>query len=87
MRAQTIARNAARLLWQFVRLPAFTFLAILEPLVRLVLGGFALLGVLTALVLKLAAASYFPFLGMLGMSIGCGLLLAGYYALLRVLSH
>ena len=87
MRAQIVARDGAWLLWQLVRLPAFTLLATVEPVVRFVFGGLALLGVLTALVLKLAAAPHFPFLGMLGASIGCGLLLAGYHALLRVLSH
>jgi hypothetical protein len=87
MRASTVLRKGAWLLWQLVRLPAFTLLTILEPAVRIVLGVLALLGVLTALVLKLAAAPRFPFLPMLGASIGCGLLLAGYHALQRVLSH
>jgi len=87
MRAQLFCRNGAWLLWQVVRLPTFTLLVILEPVVRAVLGGLALLGVLTALVLKVAAAPHFPFLGMLGASIGCGLVLAGYHALLRVLRH
>ena len=87
MRAQVFCRNGAWLLWQVVRLPALTFLLILEPIMRLVLGALALLGVLTALVLKLAGAPHFPFLGMLGASMGCALLLAGYGALVRVLSH
>jgi hypothetical protein len=87
MRAHVFCRNGAWLLWQVVRLPAFTFLLILEPIVRLVLGALALLGVLTALVLKLTAAPHFPFLAMLAASIGCGLVLAGYRALLRVLGH
>jgi hypothetical protein len=75
------------LLWPLLRLPAFTLLVILEPVIRLLLGALALLGVMTALVLKLASAPHFPFLGMLAMSIASGLLLAGYHVLLRVLSH
>jgi hypothetical protein len=87
MPAQVFCRNGAWLLWQVVRLPIFTLLVILEPVVRVLLGALALLGVLTALVLKLAGALHLPFLGMVAASVGCGLLLAGYSALLRVLSH
>jgi hypothetical protein len=87
MRAQVFYRNGAWLLWQVVRLPTFTLLVILEPVARLFLGALALLGVLTALILKMAGAPHFPFLPMIAASVGCGLLLAGYYSLLRVLSH
>jgi hypothetical protein len=41
-------RGTLRLLWHAVRLPVYTFLVILEPVVRLILGALALLGVLTA---------------------------------------
>jgi hypothetical protein len=78
--------RAPWLLWRCIRLPLFLLLAILEPLVRFVLGSLALLGVLMALFWKLAGPPHFPFLLMLGISLGFGLLLAGYQALLRLLS-
>jgi hypothetical protein len=87
MRAQVFCRHGTWLLWQVVRLLVLTFLSILEPVVRVLLGGLALLGVLTAFVLKLASAPHFPFLPMVAASIGCGLLLAGYSALVRTLSR
>jgi hypothetical protein len=51
------------------------------------LAGFALLLVLTALFFALVRSpDTFPFLGMLGVSTGLVLILALYYAVLRVLS-
>jgi hypothetical protein len=76
-----------RLLWHAVRLPLFTFLATLEPVVRFVLGTFALLGTLTALFFKFYGVPQFPFPLMLGVSVGFGLMLVGYYALLRLFSR
>jgi hypothetical protein len=70
-----------------VRLPLLVFLTILEPVVRFVLGALALLGVLTALFFKLYGVPHFPFALMLGVSAGFGLMLSGYYALLRVLGR
>jgi hypothetical protein len=72
-----------QLLWCTVRLPLYVFLVILEPVVRFVLGTLALLGVLTALFLKFYGVPHFPFALMLGVSVGLGLMLVGYYALLR----
>lgn len=75
------------LLWQAIRLPALAFLIIVEPIVRLVLAGGALLLVLTAFFYRLCTrVPHFPFWGMLGIAIASMLLLALYYALLRVLS-
>jgi hypothetical protein len=71
--------------WLLVRLPVFTLLAILAPLVRCLLGSLALLGVLMALFWKLVGPPHFPFIPMLGASVACGLALAGYDALLRLL--
>ena len=73
--------------WLLVRLPAFTLLAILAPVVRLLLGSLALLGVLMAIFWKLVGPTHFPFTLMLGASVACGLLLVGYETLLRVLSR
>ena len=76
-----------RLLWHALRLPVFMFLAILEPVVSFVLGALALLGVLTALFFKFYGVPHFPFALILGASVGFGLMLVGYYALLRLFSR
>jgi len=55
--------------------------------VRFLLGSLALLGVLMAFFWKLVSPSHFPFIPMLAASIGCGLALAGFDALLRLLSR
>lgn len=75
------------LIWQAVRIPAFAFLVILEPIVRVLLAGGALLLVLTALFYRaFTRVPHFPFWGMLGTGIASMLLLMLYYALLRLLS-
>jgi hypothetical protein len=79
-----LLRDTLRLLWHALRLPVLMFLAILEPVVRFILGALALLGVLTALFSKFYGVPHFPFALMLGVSVGFGLMLVGYYALLRL---
>jgi hypothetical protein len=74
------------LIWQVVRLPALAFLVILEPIVRFILAASALLLVLTALFYRAIGMPHFPFWTMLALGIGSALLLALYYALMRVLS-
>jgi hypothetical protein len=74
-------------LWLLVRLPIYTLLVILEPVVALVLGGLALAGVLTTIFFVLIHAPHFPAWTMLTMSIGFGLALLAYEALLRALSR
>ena len=75
------------LLWQVIRLPILAFLVILEPFVRLVLAGAALLLILTAFFYRLfTRVPHFPFWGMIGIAVGSMLLLMLYYALLRLLS-
>ena len=75
------------LLWQAVRLPTLAFLIIIEPIVRVVLAGGALLLVLTAFFYRLfTPVPHFPFWSLLAMGIGSMLLLMLYYALLRLLS-
>ena len=75
------------LVWQVVRIPVFAFLVILEPIVRVLLAGGALLLVLTALFYRaFTQVPHFPFWGMLGTGIASILLLMLYYALLRLLS-
>jgi hypothetical protein len=82
-----LLRDTLRLLWHAVRLPVLMLLTILEPVVRFILGALALLGVLTALFFGFYGVPHFPFALMLGVSVGCGLMLAGYHVLLRVLGR
>ena len=74
------------LLWQGIRLPTFLLLAILEPVASLVLGSLALLGVLTAFFWRFVGPVHFPFLLVLGISLGFELVLIIYRKLLGVLS-
>src|SRR6266404_1945400 len=83
-----LAMGSLRLVWRLVRLPILTFLVILQPVVGLVLGGLALMGVLMSFFFKLSgAAPHFPFLIMLAISVGFGLALIGYEALIRYVSR
>jgi hypothetical protein len=83
-----LAMGSLRLAWWLIRLPIVTFLVILQPVVGLLFGGLALLGVLTSFFFKLSgAAPHFPFLIMLAISVGFGLALIGYEALIRYFSR
>ena len=82
-----VARGSFYLIGRAVRLPAFTFLIILEPVVRFTLSTVALLSVLTAFFFKFLSAPHFPFLGMLGFGVGCILLLMAYQKAIRLLSR
>jgi hypothetical protein len=52
-----LAMGSLRLVWQLIRLPILTLLVILQPVVGLVLGGLALLGVLMSFFFKRAACA------------------------------
>lgn len=70
--------------WHTVGLVIFATLAILEPIVRYVLSALATVGLLMTLVFGvIAQAPDFPTLFMFGMSVGCFVLLATYYWLMR----
>ena len=84
--AATLGRCTLRVGWQCIRLPLFLFLLVLEPVVTFVLGALALLGVLTALFWKFLGPPNFPFLLMLGISLGLELALIVYRKLLRWLA-
>lgn len=74
-------------LWQAVRWPTLALLIVLEPLVRVILCGLALLGVLTAFFWQFVVhPPGFPVFTTLGLSLACVPLLALYYAVLRFLS-
>ena len=83
----SFAAVLGRGLWLIVRLPLFTLLVILEPVVALVLGGLALAGVLTTIFFVAIHAPHFPAWTMLTMSVGFGLALMAYEAVLRVFSR
>jgi hypothetical protein len=71
-----------------LRLAILAVLVVLEPVVRVVLAGSALLVALTALFFSLVRPlSAFPLWGMLAVTVALVMLLALYYAILRVISR
>ena len=76
-----------RWLWHIVRLPMLTLLVILRPVVVLMCGGLALLGVLMTVFFRLVEAPHFPVWTMLTISLSFGLALVLYEALIRGLSN
>ena len=78
---------ALRGTWALVRISLLALLVIVEPVVRMVLAGLALLVTLTAFFwVALRGLSAFPFFGMLALGVSALLVLALYYALMRLLS-
>lgn len=76
------------LLWQAIRWAILALLIVLEPLVRVALGLFALLGTLTALFWRFVVdPPGFPFFTILAISLACIPALAMYYLALRVLAE
>jgi hypothetical protein len=69
MGAANYLHRGLQALWLLLRLPAFTLLTTLAPVVRLLLGALALLGVLMALFWRLVGPPHFPFLPMLAGAI------------------
>jgi hypothetical protein len=79
-----IGKCLLALLWLAVSRPLFAVLVILEPLVRAILCGLALLVLLTLLFFWfLAPPLDVPYGCMLALSIACILLLQLYYVLVR----
>lgn len=67
-----------------MKLLTFATLGVLEPFVRLTLTTLATLGAFVTCVFGfMMATKGFPTWFMLGMSVGCFLLLAAYYAVMR----
>jgi hypothetical protein len=79
--------SALWLAWQCVRLLLLLFLGILEPVVTVLLGSLAFLGLLMTLFWWSVRPPYFPIALMLGLSLGLGVALAAYHALLRLLNR
>ncbi len=86
-RGDNVAALILWLLWQSVRLPALLLLSILEPVASFALGSLPLLGVLTAFFWKFVGPPHFPFLLVLGISLGFELVLILYHKLLAFLSR
>ena len=74
-------------IWRLVRLPIVTLLVILEPVVSLVFGGLALLGVLMTLFYTLIRLPHFPTWTMLTLSVGFGLAVRLYRGLILILAR
>ena len=83
--AGDLFRGALWLLWQCIRLPLLLLLVTLEPVVNLVLGALALLGILTAIFWELVGPPGFPFFLVLTIALGFQFVLLLYHALLRFL--
>ena len=85
---ENYVRGILCLLWHVIRWPVQMLLIVLEPLIRTALCGFAILGVLTAVMIRCAAdRPNFPFWGTLGLSLSSVGVLVIYYAIMRLLSR
>lgn len=84
--AGDLARGVLGFLWNAIRVPILFCLLILEPFVRVVLSGAALLGVITAFIYKGSAVPHDPFWFLIWMSLGCVVVLVVYYGLIRLFS-
>ena len=70
-----------------MRLPVVALLVILEPVVSLVFGGLALLGVLMTLFYNLIRLPHFPTWTMLILSVGFGIVVRLYRGLIQILAR
>ena len=83
-----LLRGVLLLIFCIVRAPVTTVLAFLEPFVRLLLIGIAVLSLLTGVVyLGSSAAPAIPFWVMACVSAGCVVLVAAYQGLLRLIAR
>lgn len=72
-----------KLAWRAMCVPIYTVLVILEPFVGFFLSALTVLGVLTAIGVKLALPDA-PFWTLLATALSFGVLLAVYYLLMRL---
>lgn len=83
-----LLRGMLLFIWCIVRVPILIVLAFLEPFLRLLLIGIAVLSLLTGVVyLGSSAEPAIPFWVMACVSAGCVVLLAAYQALLRLVAR
>ncbi len=79
---------ALRLAWHSIRIPVLAVLMVLEPFVSVILSALAVLGIFVALFNRfLLHSPRFPFWMMLGVSVGCAVILMFYYGIIRILSN
>jgi hypothetical protein len=75
------------LFWNAIRVPVLGALVLIEPVVRIVCSCALILGIIASVVFELSAVGpRFPFLVMLGASLGFGALLILYEGLIALLS-
>jgi hypothetical protein len=80
--------SAARSIWKAMRLPLVGILTLLEPAVRYVCSFAMVLGIIASVAFEISAVGpRFPFLGMLALSFGFGVVLFLYYGLSALLSR
>lgn len=85
---RSFATGGLRLLWHAVRLPLLAVLTLLVPVVEFVCGGLLLLGLLVSIAFKISGAgAHYPFWHMVGLSLGFGLFVILYHALIALLSR
>lgn len=83
-----LLRGILLFIWWLVRVPIVIVLAFLEPFVRLLLIGIAVLSLLTGvLYLGSSVPPAPPFWVMACVGLGCAVLLAAYQGLLRLVSR
>jgi len=83
-----LLRAALLFIWLIIRVPMLVVLAFLEPFVRLLLSGIAVLSVLAGLVYKGSSVPPpIPFWVTLCIAVGCLMLIPVYHGLLRLLSR
>ena len=82
------SRNALSLVWNVLRIPVAAVLVLLEPVVCFVLAALAILSVIAAIFWKVSGiAPAFPLWGLLAFSAVSIVLLALYYALIRLFTR
>jgi hypothetical protein len=76
-----------RLFWNAIRVPVLGALVLIEPVVRILCSCALILGIIASVVFELSAVGpRFPFLVMLGASLGFGALLILYEGLIALLA-
>ena len=77
-----------RLFWNAIRVPILAVLVLIEPVVRIVCSCALILGIIASVVFELSAVGpRFPFLVMIGASLGFGVFLVLYQGLIALLSE
>jgi len=78
----------ARLFWNALRIPVLGALVLIAPIVRFVCSCALVLGIIASVVFEVSAVGpRFPFLLMLGASLGFGAFLVLYEGLIAILSE